>query len=107
MNAMDGFGYGDDRCKRVMFSGFCGRFQGYWAVKRAVGTTACLLGKALTCRYLRQDNFLEVRSWQMPSYPVFLTCTSACWLRWMEGAGGGGWECRWMWTLDLRPLRVG
>jgi hypothetical protein len=29
-------------------------------VKRAVGTKACLLGKAVTCKYLRQDNFLEV-----------------------------------------------
>lgn len=29
-------------------------------VKRAVGTKACLLGKAVTCNYLRQDNFLEV-----------------------------------------------
>lgn len=29
-------------------------------VKRAVGTKACLLGKAVTCYYLRQDNFLEV-----------------------------------------------
>lgn len=34
--------------------------QGYWMVKRAVGTKACLLGKAVTCKYLRQDNFLEV-----------------------------------------------
>ncbi|KAJ9548490.1 hypothetical protein OSB04_021033 [Centaurea solstitialis] len=34
--------------------------QGYWMVKRAVGTKACLLGKAVTCHYLRQDNFLEV-----------------------------------------------
>ncbi|KDO59377.1 hypothetical protein CISIN_1g0042401mg, partial [Citrus sinensis] len=34
--------------------------EGYWMVKRAVGTKACLLGKAVTCRYLRQDNFLEV-----------------------------------------------
>lgn len=30
-------------------------------VKRAVGTKACLLGKAVTCKYLRQDNFLEVQ----------------------------------------------
>lgn len=30
-------------------------------VKRAVGTKACMLGKAVTCRYLRQDNFLEVK----------------------------------------------
>ncbi|KAJ7947049.1 protein ENHANCED DISEASE RESISTANCE 2-like [Quillaja saponaria] len=29
-------------------------------VERAVGTKACLLGKALTCKYLRQDNFLEI-----------------------------------------------
>lgn len=34
--------------------------KGYWMVKRAVGTKACLLGKAVTCRYFRQDNFLEV-----------------------------------------------
>ncbi|KAL7589942.1 hypothetical protein Lser_V15G37913 [Lactuca serriola] len=34
--------------------------QGYWMVKRAVGTKACLLGKAVTCNYLRQDNFLEI-----------------------------------------------
>ncbi|KAG6493827.1 hypothetical protein ZIOFF_048830 [Zingiber officinale] len=33
--------------------------EGYWMVKRAVGTKACLLGKAVTCKYLRQDNFLE------------------------------------------------
>ncbi|OAE20171.1 hypothetical protein AXG93_194s1020 [Marchantia polymorpha subsp. ruderalis] len=29
-------------------------------VKRAVGTKACLLGRAVTCRYLREDNFLEI-----------------------------------------------
>lgn len=34
--------------------------EGYWMVKRAVGTKACLLGKAVTCRYHRQDNFLEI-----------------------------------------------
>ncbi|KMT03585.1 hypothetical protein BVRB_8g192590 isoform B [Beta vulgaris subsp. vulgaris] len=34
--------------------------KGYWMVKRAVGSKACLLGKAVTCRYLRQDNFLEI-----------------------------------------------
>ncbi|EPS71915.1 hypothetical protein M569_02843, partial [Genlisea aurea] len=34
--------------------------EGYWMVKRAVGTKACLLGKALTCKYLKQDNFLEI-----------------------------------------------
>nr|XP_019707974.1 LOW QUALITY PROTEIN: protein ENHANCED DISEASE RESISTANCE 2-like [Elaeis guineensis] len=34
--------------------------EGYWMVKRAVGTKACLLGKSVTCKYLRQDNFLEI-----------------------------------------------
>uniref|UniRef100_A0A0E0LV93 Protein ENHANCED DISEASE RESISTANCE 2 C-terminal domain-containing protein n=1 Tax=Oryza punctata TaxID=4537 RepID=A0A0E0LV93_ORYPU len=34
--------------------------EGYWMVKRAVGTKACLLGKAVTCNYLRQDNLLEI-----------------------------------------------
>ncbi|XP_022938154.1 protein ENHANCED DISEASE RESISTANCE 2-like isoform X1 [Cucurbita moschata] len=34
--------------------------EGYWMVKRAVGTKACLLGKAVKCKYLRQDNFLEI-----------------------------------------------
>ncbi|XP_019441179.1 PREDICTED: protein ENHANCED DISEASE RESISTANCE 2-like [Lupinus angustifolius] len=34
--------------------------EGYWMVKRAVGTKACLLGKAVTCKYFRQDNFLEI-----------------------------------------------
>ncbi|XP_041998517.1 protein ENHANCED DISEASE RESISTANCE 2-like isoform X1 [Salvia splendens] len=34
--------------------------EGYWMVKRAVGTKACILGKAVTCNYLRQDNFLEI-----------------------------------------------
>ncbi|KAI3701560.1 hypothetical protein L6452_26738 [Arctium lappa] len=29
-------------------------------VEHAVGTKACLLGKALTCNYLRRDNFLEI-----------------------------------------------
>ncbi|XP_051150527.1 protein ENHANCED DISEASE RESISTANCE 2-like [Andrographis paniculata] len=34
--------------------------EGYWMVKRAVGTKACMLGKAINCKYLRQDNFLEI-----------------------------------------------
>ncbi|KAK2396645.1 protein ENHANCED DISEASE RESISTANCE [Trifolium repens] len=34
--------------------------EGYWMVKRAVGTKACLLGKAVSCKYFRQDNFLEI-----------------------------------------------
>ncbi|KAK2993672.1 hypothetical protein RJ640_009487 [Escallonia rubra] len=43
--------------------------EGYWMVKRAVGTKACLLGKAVTCNYLRQDNFLEAKEErELPEY---------------------------------------
>ncbi|KAG6490697.1 hypothetical protein ZIOFF_052007 [Zingiber officinale] len=42
--------------------------EGYWMVKRAVGTKACLLGKAVTCKYLRQDNFLETLAPRRCSY---------------------------------------
>ncbi|XP_039039731.1 protein ENHANCED DISEASE RESISTANCE 2-like [Hibiscus syriacus] len=34
--------------------------EGYWMVKHAVGTKACLLGKAVSCKYFRQDYFLEI-----------------------------------------------
>ncbi|KAE8683473.1 glutathione S-transferase GST 38 [Hibiscus syriacus] len=34
--------------------------EGYWMVKHAVGTKAFLLGKAVSCKYFRQDNFLEI-----------------------------------------------
>ena len=44
--------------------------QGYWMVKRAVGTKACLLGKAVKCKYLRRDNFLEVNN----SNPFLVAC---------------------------------
>lgn len=46
----------DSICQLIVFK----LIQGYWMVKRAVGTKACLLGKAVTCKYFRQDNFLEV-----------------------------------------------
>ncbi|XP_052199680.1 protein ENHANCED DISEASE RESISTANCE 2 isoform X2 [Diospyros lotus] len=43
--------------------------EGYWMVKRAVGTKACLLGKAVSCKYLRQDNFLEAKEEaELPEY---------------------------------------
>eukprot|EP00250_Pteridium_aquilinum_P016191 c22992_g1_i1 orf=435-2675(-) len=34
--------------------------EGYWMVKRAVGTKACLLGRALTCNYHSENNYLEI-----------------------------------------------
>ncbi|ESQ44512.1 hypothetical protein EUTSA_v10003438mg [Eutrema salsugineum] len=51
---------GSDSYRDARFKLIPSIVQGYWMVKRAVGTKACLLGKAVTCRYLRKDNFLEI-----------------------------------------------
>ncbi|KAF7839587.1 protein ENHANCED DISEASE RESISTANCE 2-like [Senna tora] len=51
---------GNDTFRDTRFKLIPSIVQGYWMVKRAVGTKACLLGKAVTCRYFRQDNFLEI-----------------------------------------------
>ncbi|XP_071696708.1 protein ENHANCED DISEASE RESISTANCE 2-like isoform X2 [Rutidosis leptorrhynchoides] len=51
---------GSDAFRDARFKLIPSIVQGYWMVKRAVGTKACLLGKAVTCNYLRQDNFLEI-----------------------------------------------
>ncbi|KAF3453005.1 hypothetical protein FNV43_RR03438 [Rhamnella rubrinervis] len=54
------FANGSDMFRDSRFKLIPSIVEGYWMVKRAVGTKACLLGKAVTCRYLRQDNFLEI-----------------------------------------------
>lgn len=51
---------GNDMFRDSRFKLIPSIIKGYWMVKRAVGTRACILGKAVTCRYLRQDNFLEI-----------------------------------------------
>ncbi|XP_057433784.1 protein ENHANCED DISEASE RESISTANCE 2-like [Lotus japonicus] len=51
---------GDDMFRDSRFKLIPSIVKGYWMVKRAVGTKACLMGKALTCKYFRQDNFLEI-----------------------------------------------
>ncbi|XP_061990763.1 protein ENHANCED DISEASE RESISTANCE 2 isoform X2 [Rosa rugosa] len=51
---------GNDMFRNARFKLIPSIVEGYWMVKRAVGTKACLLGKAVTCKYLRQDNFLEI-----------------------------------------------
>ncbi|KAK7304122.1 hypothetical protein RJT34_15186 [Clitoria ternatea] len=51
---------GDDTFRDSRFKLIPSIVEGYWMVKRAVGTKACLLGKAVTCNYFRQDNFLEI-----------------------------------------------
>eukprot|EP00249_Psilotum_nudum_P008516 c21333_g1_i2 orf=410-1333(+) len=52
---------GDDTFRNSRLKLIANVVKGPWIVKAAVGEQAiCLLGKALTCRYLRGDNFLEV-----------------------------------------------
>lgn len=34
--------------------------QGSWIVRQSVGTTPCILGKAVDCTYYRGSNYLEV-----------------------------------------------
>ncbi|KAG0630717.1 hypothetical protein M758_1G199400 [Ceratodon purpureus] len=57
---LDHFANGDDAFRNSRFKLIPSIVEGYWMVKRAVGTKACLLGKAVTCNYLRKDNFLEI-----------------------------------------------
>ncbi|XP_059066921.1 protein ENHANCED DISEASE RESISTANCE 2 isoform X2 [Cryptomeria japonica] len=57
---LDKFANGSDMFRDEHFKLIPSIAEGYWMVKRAVGTKACLLGRAVTCNYLRQDNFLEI-----------------------------------------------
>jgi len=57
---LDRFVNGDNCFRNSRFKLIPSIVEGYWVVKRAVGTKACLLGKAVTCDYLRENNFLEI-----------------------------------------------
>uniref|UniRef100_A0A7I4E3M8 START domain-containing protein n=1 Tax=Physcomitrium patens TaxID=3218 RepID=A0A7I4E3M8_PHYPA len=57
---LDRFANGDNAFRNSRFKLIPSIVEGYWVVKRAVGTKACLLGKAVTCNYFREDNFLEI-----------------------------------------------
>ncbi|KAH9296787.1 hypothetical protein KI387_028469, partial [Taxus chinensis] len=57
---LDKFANGDDMFRDERFKLIPSIAEGYWMVKRAVGTKACILGRAVSCSYLRQDNFLEI-----------------------------------------------
>ncbi|KAJ7516221.1 hypothetical protein O6H91_22G048000 [Diphasiastrum complanatum] len=57
---LDKFVNGDDAYRNSRFKLIPSIVEGYWVVKRAVGTKACLLGRAVTCHYLREDNYLEI-----------------------------------------------
>ncbi|KAJ7523493.1 hypothetical protein O6H91_18G051900 [Diphasiastrum complanatum] len=57
---LDEFVHGDDTFRNSRFKLIPSIVEGYWVVKRAVGTKACLLGRAVTCHYLQEHNFLEI-----------------------------------------------
>jgi hypothetical protein len=42
----------------MMFCNF--KFQGSWIVRQSVGSTPCLLGKAVDITYIRGPNYLEI-----------------------------------------------
>lgn len=55
------FVHGDDTFRNSRFKLLSRIVKGPWIVRAAVGNhTACLLGKALTCRYHRGGNYLEI-----------------------------------------------
>lgn len=68
---------GCNAARNVITNMYSAGFQGYWMVKRAVGTKACLLGRAVTCRYLREDNFLEVVHLSCVRYTYVTFCFSS------------------------------
>lgn len=37
------------------------KMQGSWIVRQSVGSTPCLLGKAVDCNYIRGLKYLEVK----------------------------------------------
>ncbi|KAK6927693.1 Protein ENHANCED DISEASE RESISTANCE 2, C-terminal [Dillenia turbinata] len=52
---------GDDQFRNQRFKLVNRIVKGPWILKAAVGNyAACLLGKALTCRYFRGENYLEI-----------------------------------------------
>nr|GMD82825.1 Protein ENHANCED DISEASE RESISTANCE 2 [Ipomoea batatas] len=57
---LDKFMEGTDTFRDSRFKLIPSIIEGHWMVKRAVGTKACLLGKAVKCYYVREDNFLEI-----------------------------------------------
>lgn len=53
--------HGDDAFRNSRFKLLNRIVKGPWIVRATVGNhAACLLGKALTCRYHRGDNYLEI-----------------------------------------------
>lgn len=45
--------------------------KGSWIVRQSVGSTPCLLGKAVDCNYIRGPKYLEVKTYALFSFELF------------------------------------
>jgi hypothetical protein len=48
--------------------------QGSWIVRQSVGSTPCLLGKAVDCNYIRGPKYLEVKFHYIYLHIVVYSC---------------------------------
>lgn len=55
--------------------------QGSWIVRQSVGSTPCLLGKAVDCNYIRGPKYLEVRLFSVLLELVYLEDFIIWWVR--------------------------
>lgn len=56
-----------------------GTMQGSWIVRQSVGSTPCLLGKAVDCNYIRGPKYLEV----IYSCQIFFSFLLTYWVLWL------------------------
>lgn len=45
--------------------------KGSWIVRQSVGSTPCILGKAVDCNYIRGPKYLEVKTYALFSFELF------------------------------------
>lgn len=48
--------------------------QGSWIVRQSVGSTPCLLGKAVDCNYIRGPKYLEVNFHSISLHIIVYSC---------------------------------
>lgn len=53
--------------------------QGSWIVRQSVGSTPCLLGKAVDCNYIREPKYLEVNALGI-LVVHYVNLQIACWI---------------------------
>lgn len=49
--------------------------QGSWIARQSVGSTPCLLGKAVDCNYIREPKYLEVMNFLYLVKSRFVNCS--------------------------------